>query len=169
MADIVGVRARFDDYAAFKQALSKLKNTRMRRYEAYGPTNLEEIESLMPDEGSLVRVWATGAGFMGLAIFWILCITTALIYGLIVGGKPPISNLPYIIPAYEGTILLGSVAAFVMGLFYARLRPQELPPDYDPKFSGDSYGIVIWCEPSERERIVTQMNEAGAVEVDELE
>ncbi|MCL5103718.1 MAG: DUF3341 domain-containing protein [Armatimonadetes bacterium] len=169
MADLVGIRARFDDYEAFKQALGMLKDARMRRYEAFGPTNLEEIENLMPDKGSLVRVWATGGGFTGLVTFWILCIATALIYGLIVGGKPPISNVPYIIPAYEGTILLGSVAAFIMGLFYARLRPQELPPDYDPRFSGDSYGIVIWCEHSERERVVRQMNEAGAVEVNELE
>ena len=49
-----------------------------------------------------------------------MCITTSLIYGLVVGGKPPVPNVPFIIPAYEGTNLFGSVAAFAGCLLYAR-------------------------------------------------
>ncbi|MCL5103457.1 MAG: DUF3341 domain-containing protein [Armatimonadetes bacterium] len=165
----VGVRARFDDYEAFKKALRTLKDSGMRHYDAYGPTNLKEIEDLMPAKGSGVRVWATAGAFTGLVTFWLMCTMTAVIFGLIVGGKPPISNLPYIIPAYEGTILLGSIAAFIVGLYYARLRPQELPVGYDPRFSRDSYGVVIRCEPGERGRVAEQMRDAGAVEVDELD
>ena len=109
------VRAVFEDYPAFVKALRSLKEARVRDYEAYGPTNLQEIEELMPAESSFVRGWATLGGIFGLALFWIVCILSSLIYGLIVGGKPPVSNLPYIIPAYEGTILCGSIAAFWRG------------------------------------------------------
>ena len=165
----VGVRARFDDYEAFKKALRTLKDSGMRHYDAYGPTNLKELEDLMPDKGSRVRIWATGGAIIGLVTFWILCVATSTIFGLIVGGKPPLSNLPYIIPAYEGTILLGSIAAFLAGLYCARLRPQDLPPDYDPRFSRDSYGVVVRCEPDERGRVAEQMRDAGAVEVDEFD
>jgi molybdopterin-containing oxidoreductase family membrane subunit len=90
---------------------------------------------------------------------------TSIIYGLIVGGKPPISNLPYIIPTYEGTILFGAIGAFVAGLIYASLKLRRFPADYDTRFSGDSFGIDIDCRPEERDQLANLLKNAGAVEV----
>lgn len=163
------IRARFEDYEAFEHALRTLKDMRMRNYEAFGPTNLNEIEDLMPKKGSRVRLWATIGAIIGLATFWIMCITTSLIYSLYTGAKPPVSNVPFIIPAYEGTILVGSIAAFLAAVYYARFTPFGLPKGYDPRFSEDIYGVEVKCAPKDTARITNMLKEAGAVEVSEIE
>lgn len=169
MADTKRVQARFEDFERFKDALRKLKDSAMRDYEAYGPTNLQDIEDLMPPRRSLVRHWATSGGIIGLASFWLMCVWSSVIYNLVVGGKPPISNVPYVIPAYEGTILLGSIGAFVAAILYALLGLHNVPPDFDPRFTQDSYGIQVQCKPSEEKRIIELLNNSGAVEVYEPE
>lgn len=162
------VRGVFDDWEAFKGALGTLKETRRRGYTAYAPVNLQEIEELMPAKSSLVRGWSTTCGLLGLAVFFIMCVTTSLIYNLIVGGKPPVSNIPYLIPTYEGTILFGSIGAFVAGLVYACIRARPLPADYDARFSGDSFGIDVECRDGERKRVEDMLKSEGAVEVQHL-
>lgn len=165
MSERITLQARYENYDAFKRGLERLKDSRFKDYTAYGPTNLKEIEDLMPSQFSLVRGVATIGAITGLALFWIMCITTALIYALVVGGKPPVSNVPYIIPAYEGTILLGSIGAFFAILLFAALGPRRAPTDYNPRFSGDSYGIEVHCRPHERTQVEEILYRAGAVEV----
>lgn len=161
------VRGRFEDFEAFRRGLEAIKESGQRRYEAFGPTELEEIEDLMPKKGSPVRGFATFGGFLGLAILWLMCVLTSLIYNIYVGGKPPISNVPYIIPAYEGTILFGAVMAFVAVLIFAGFGDHSLPAEYDPRYSQDSYGIHVYCGRGEKERVAAALREAGAVEIDE--
>jgi hypothetical protein len=162
------IRGVFDDWDSFKGALLTLKQTRGAGYTAYGPVDLREVEDLMPAKSSYVRGWATFGAAVGLATFFIMCVTTSLIYSLVVGGKPPVSNVPYVIPTYEGTILVGAICAFVAGLIYAYVGPRPLPEGYDNRFSGDAFGIEVTCDPPEREAMSDLMKKAGAVEVYEL-
>ena len=162
------ILATFEDYSEFVNALRNLKDSGAAEYEAYGPTNLREIEELMPAQSSFVRGWASLGGVFGLALFWVTCILSALLYNLVVGGKPPISNVPYIIPAYEGTILLGSISAFLAGLAYAVLIPRYPPKSYDVRFSEDVYGIEVKCEADDRAGVVDLLTRAGASEVKEV-
>lgn len=160
------VRAHFDDFDRFKDALRRLKESRVEGYTAYGPVSLEEVEDLMPQKGSAVRIWATAGALVGLIAFWFMCIKSALIYSLITTGKPPISNVPFVIVSYEGTILVGSVAAFLAVLALARLYPRKPPTDYDSRFSGDRFGIDV-ATPPDQGRVVGLMKESGAIEIDE--
>ena len=162
------VRGVFDDWDAMKSALRVLKETRGFGYTAYAPVNLKEVEDLMPAKFSFVRGWATAGAALGLAAFYVMCVLTSMIYGLIVGGKPPVSNVPYVIPTYEGTILFGSISGFVAGLLYACIGPKPLPPSYDPRFSEDCFGIEITCGSDERDHMSGVLKSAGAVEVYEL-
>lgn len=165
MAGAVRVRGVFDDFDAFKEALKELKESHMRHYTAWGPTNLKDIQELMPAQSSFVRGWATVGGLTGLATFWLMCVLTALIYDLIVGGKPSVSNVPYVVPMYEGTILLGAIGAFTFALIYMATGFHQPPEDYDTRFSGASYGIEVVCRPGDKARITNLLNEAGATEV----
>jgi hypothetical protein len=162
------LRAVFDDYQHFEDALRALKSARVRRYEAFGPTNLSEIEDLMPKKGSYVRGWSTVGGIIGLAMFFVMCVTTSLIYSLYTGGKPPVSNVPFVIPAYEGTILVGAIFGFIAVLIYMMLGLHGVPRDYDLRYSEDSYGIEVRCKPGERVKIENLLQGAGAVEVQEI-
>lgn len=159
------VRGIFDDWEAFKGALGSLKETRGQGYTAYAPVNLQEVEDLMPTKSSMVRGWSTSCGIVGMVTFFVMCVMASLIYSLVVGGKQPISNLPYVIPTFEGTILFAAIGAFVAGLVYACLKGRPLPADYDTRFSGDSFGIDVDCGPEECERLSDMLRNAGAVEV----
>lgn len=159
------VRGVFDDWESFKEALRELKETRRRGYTAYGPVSLKEVEDLMPEKSSFVRAWSTSCAGIGFATFFLMCVLTSLIYSLIVGGKPPVSNVPYVVPMYEGTILIGGIGAFIAVLIYACLRSRALPADYDIRFSGDSFGIDVECRQEERDRLTDLLRGAGAVEV----
>ncbi|HOK53266.1 MAG TPA: DUF3341 domain-containing protein [Armatimonadota bacterium] len=169
MADAKHIRAIFDDFPAFKQALGSLQASGFERYEAYGPVNLEEISPLMPRRGSAVRAFATIGAVIGLVLFFYMCIATSLIYALIVGGKPPVSNVPFVVVGYEGTILLGAVGAFFGVLILARLLRHDVPSGYDVRFSGDSFGIDVEVVSDRHDEVVRLLENAGAVEVIETD
>jgi hypothetical protein len=96
-----------------------------------------------------------------------MCVLTSLIYGLVTGGKTPVAGVPFVIPTYEGTILLGAIGAFIAVLVYAFAKVRATPADYDPRFSYDSFGVYVTCAEAERSRIVEMLEKAGAVEIDE--
>lgn len=160
------IRARFESIESFECALEKLKNAGHQRYEAYGPVDLKCMEDLMPREGSKVRHWATAGGLIGLLSFWYMCVAAALIYSLYVGGKPPVTNVPYVVVMYEGTILVGSILAFFVGVILARLWPRKPPAEFDTRYSGSSFGIHVECEAAQETRVKAMLRECGAVEID---
>lgn len=168
MAESAIVKARFEDIGQFEHALGRLKESRFDDYEAYGPVNLADLELLMPKKSSKLRLASYAGAILGLISFYAMCYYSAKIYGIIVGGKPPISNVPYVVVMYEGTILLGALATFLAVLWLARLAPWRPPVDYDPRFSGDSFGIYVRCPDSEKDRAVNILRESGAQEVDEI-
>lgn len=165
--------ARYDDYHAFRDGLRALRDSGCTRYEAYGPIDLESVEELMPRRGSMVRFYATVGALIGMASFFFMCTASALIYSLVTGGKPPLSNVPYVVVTYEGTILLGGVAAFLAVLALARLWPRE--PRWNggqapwARFVGDSFGIVVDCGPEQRCEVRDILKRSGASEVKEIE
>jgi len=161
------LRARFESIEGLEETLGKLKGMGLTRYEAYGPVDLKCMEDLMPHGGSGVRVWSTSGGIIGLLSFWFMCIAASLIYSQYVGGKPPWSNVPFVVVMYEGTILLGSVFAFFAGMVLARLWPRKPPKGYDPRYSGSSFGVEVQCDRDEQEHISGLLKECGAVEIDE--
>ncbi len=167
MSDAGVIRARYDGPDSFRHGLQVLKDADMRDFVAYAPTNLVDFDDLLPLRISLNRFFAISAGAVGLAVFWLMCLTTAWIYSLVVGGKPPTSNVPYVIPAYEGAILLAAIVGFTAVFIFARLGLHLPPSDYDGRFSQDSFGIDVRCGPDERDTVTEMLKSTGAVEVHE--
>lgn len=168
MKNATHIRAIFGSFTDFERALRSLMESGQRRYEAFGPIDLKDVEDLMPRRGSSVQVFATAGAFIGLVLFFLMCVAASLLYGQVVGGKPPVSKAPFIIVSYEGTILLGAMAAFIATIVLARLRPRKPAPDYDPRFSGADFGIDVYSDPDERNQVVELLREAGAVEINEI-
>jgi hypothetical protein len=94
-----------------------------------------------------------------------LTIWTALKWNLITGGKPVVSIPPFVVIAFELTILLGGLCTLLGLLVTARLPSFKMSPQYDARFSVDRFGVAVTCEGAERGTIEDLLRRAGAEEV----
>lgn len=161
------IKALFEDPESLERALGSLKASGAQDYEAYGPTNLAYMSELMPGKRSFVRPVATVNAIIGLVLFFYMCVATSLIFKLITGGKPPWSNVPFVIPTYEGTILFGAIGAFLAALFFAKIFTLKTPPEYDRRFTSSNWGVNVYTTSEKIGSIVEILKNAGAVEIDE--
>jgi len=121
--------------------------------ETYTPLRVKELAALMGRSGSPVRFWTLAGALCGLAGGFALSIGSALVNGLIVGGKHPVSIIPYCVPAFEGTILLGALGNLIGLLVHARLPKWKTPAGYDWRFSQDKFGLFIAAPPGRFEEL----------------
>jgi molybdopterin-containing oxidoreductase family membrane subunit len=143
------VLAVFDHPRALVEALAKVRRSAFTRLEYYSPIRLEAADAIMAPKFSPVRLWTLAGALAGLTGGFSLAIGSALVNSLIVGGKHPVSPIPYCVIAFEGTILLGTLANLTGMLVHARLGRKKLPPHYDGRFTQDKFGMLIACEADE--------------------
>lgn len=137
---ILGV---FSRSAELMEAVARLCARGYNRLETYTPMKLPELEKIMRIHPSPVRLWTLIGGLIGLASGYWLAAGTALINPKIVGGKHPVSWIPYTIIGFELLILIGSLASFIALYLHARLYRRRIPEGWDPSFSQDKYGLLI--------------------------
>ena len=162
---VLGVFAHVDTAT---RAIRELRSRGMRGIAAYSPVPLEELEEALTGHGlprSPVRLFTLVGALTGTASGFALTIWTALKWNLITGGKPVVSIPPFVVIAFELTILLGGLSA-LLGLFVtARLPSFRVSPRYDPRFSADRFGVEVACEPGELRAVEDLLRGAGAEEV----
>jgi len=95
------------------------------------------------------------AGF-GLAAF------TATRWDLVVSGKPILAIIPFVVVGFEATILF-AVFGNVIGL----LTQMRLPNDawlkyYDPRCSGEHFGVLATCEANQEDGLEDFFRQRGA-------
>ena len=161
---ILGIFAHQD---AAVDAIHRLKQAGTRDFLVYAPYPSHELEHAIEPHQSPVRVFTLVGALTGTATGFALGTWTSLDWPLVTGGKPIISLPPFVIIAFELTILFGALAT-VLGLFLAtRLPHRGIDVLYDPSFSSGSFGIRVDA-PAERSGEVRQiLSGAGAAEVRE--
>ncbi len=130
------------------EAAKKIKATGFNRVDFFSPVKIAKLERLLGYEKSPVRFWTLAGALTGLIGGFALAIGTASVNSLIVGGKHPVSLIPYCIVGFEGMILLGSIANLIGFLVYSRPYHRK-KVSYDPRYSRDLFGLSVSCEPSE--------------------
>jgi Ni/Fe-hydrogenase subunit HybB-like protein len=116
--------------------------------ETYTPLRIDELPPLLGRGKSPVRYWTLFGAISGLAGGFALAIGSALVNSLIVGGKHPISIVPYCVVGFEGTILLGALGNLIGMLVNTRLPRWKTPAGYDRRFSQDKFGLFVAAPPS---------------------
>ena len=108
-------------------------------------------------------------GVIGFLVGWALTIGSVYHYPIIVGGKPLISLTPFAVIAYICTILFG--ALFTVGgmLLNARLPRIQVGRGYDPRLTGNRFGLQVICGQVEVETLKQKMLDHGAEEVKYVE
>ena len=153
---VVGV---FETADGLLKAVDKVRDRAPDGIETYTPLRLDELTTLMGRGNSPVRYWTLIGALSGLVGGFALAIGTALVNSLIVGGKHPVSIVPYCVPAFEGTILLGALGNLIGMLVHSRLPRWKTPPGYDWQFSQDRFGLFI-AAPADRFDTMRQILES---------
>src|SRR5262249_56155149 len=113
----------------------------------YSPTPVEDIETEVERVRPLsrVRLFTLIGGLTGTATGFFLTIWSSLKWSLITGGKAPVSFPPFVIIAFELTILLGGLATVLAILVLGRLPRLQPSLTYDSRFTVDRFGIAVAC------------------------
>ena len=161
---VVGVFAHVDTTV---KALEDLRGKGYHDLEVYTPAPIHEIEDVM-ERGrpvSRVRLFTLIGGLTGTASGFLLTIWSAMQWGLVTGGKPIASIPPFVIIAFELTILFGGLST-VLGMVLLAGLPRFRPsPAYDPRFSNDRFGVAVRCPSGRGAAVGDILRSAGAEEV----
>lgn len=149
----------------FLACLKTLKQEEYAIAKAFSPVRLPEMQDLLIHEPSVTRPLTLAGGVIGATSLVGLAVYAHLSFRLIVWGKPVLAWVPWVVVAFEGTILFASLFAFVSWVFKAGLPRSRIDPGYDAAFSGHKFGVLVLAAGDNMERLERLLKEGGAEEV----
>ena len=164
-AGVLGIFAHVDTTV---RAIRELRAKGFQSISAYSPVPLEEVEEALTGHGlprSPVRLFTLVGALTGTASGFALTIWSSLKWELVVGGKPIVSIPPFVVIAFELTILLGGLCTLLGLLVTARLPGLGGSRRYDPRFTADRFGVEVACAPDRVRTAEEILRRAGAEEV----
>src|SRR5215475_2188118 len=163
-ASVLGIFAHVDTTL---QAIRELRAKGFADLTVYTPVPVEEIEEEIEHVRPLskVRLFSVVGGLTGTATAFFLTIWTSLKWALVTGGKAPVSIPPFIIIAFELTILLCGLSTLLAILILGRLPQTRPSPTYDPRFTVDRFGVAVACPSEKAAAAGAVLSSAGAEEV----
>jgi len=161
---VLGVFAHVDTTV---HALEELRAKGYHDLEVYMPVPVHEIEAVIERDRpvSPVRLFTLIGGLTGTASGFLLTIWSAMKWGLITGGKPIASIPPFVIIAFELTILFGGLASALGAIVLGRLPRFRFTGAYDPRFTNDRFGVAVHCAPDRGPSVREILTRTGADEV----
>lgn len=150
-------------------AVGKLKSAGFAAPAVMSPIPLEGADEVLGKKKSVIKRFTLFGAILGGIAGFTLAAGTAVLYLHPTGGRPIIPFPPFLIIAYEMTILFGILATVIGFLISARL-PAIRERAYVPEVSVDRFAVAVSCDDEERlDRASTILREAGAEEVRNLE
>lgn len=129
--------------------------------QVHSPIPSSALGRAMQVKPSKVGWFTLAGGIMGFVSGFSLAIFTAQRWELIVGGKPIVALVPFVIVGFEFTILFAIFGNLIGFLHQSRLPRRANLDRYDPRCSGEHYGIVASCTLEDRERLTAFFRERG--------
>ncbi len=163
-ASVLGVFAHVDTTL---QAIRDLRAKGFGDLTVYTPVPVEEIEEEVEKVRpvSAVRFFTLVGGLAGTATGFFLTIWSSLKWELLTGGKAVVSIPPFVIIAFELTILFGGLASALAILVLGRLPKFRPSATYDARFTLDRFGVAVSCPPEAVDSVSSVLSTAGAEEV----
>jgi molybdopterin-containing oxidoreductase family membrane subunit len=159
-----GVLASFVHVDAATDAIRALRARGHRNMVVYSASPNHEIDEALEHSVSPVRLFTLIGGLTGCAAGFGMTIWMSLDWPLIVGGKTIASIPPYVVIAFELTILLGALSTVVaVALFSVLMGKRGIA--YDPSYSDDQIGIFVPGGADQQGAVEQLLRTAGAVEV----
>jgi hypothetical protein len=165
MTDRTRVIGSFGDEESCVHAIEALRARGVERPRVFSPFASERIAEALAARRSPVRRWLLAGGLTGCASGFALTIGLATEYPRMTAGMPIVSIPPFVIIAFELTILFGALSGVLGFLVHARFPRFEPEPGYDPRFSDDRFGVAVECAAADRPDVEAALYAAGAIDV----
>jgi hypothetical protein len=159
-----GVLASFVQVDAAADAIRALRARGIRDMVVYSAAPNHELEEALQHRVSPVRLFTLIGGLTGCAAGFGMTLWMSYDWPTLVGGKTIGSIPPYVVIAFELTILMGALSTVAaVALFSVLMGKRGVP--YDPQFSDDKIGIFVPAAHDQAGQVEQMMRNAGAVEV----
>lgn len=146
-ASIMGIFGTEEQAAS---AIRGLHNTDYTLERVHSPIPSHKIADALELPKSKVGWFTLAGGITGFFTGFLFAAFTATRWSMIVGGKPIIALVPFVIVGFEFTILF-AVFGNVLGLIsQARLPRFETSKLYDARFTGHKFGVLASCSAKEK-------------------
>lgn len=166
----LGLLGSFAHVDCLIRATRAARKERLQVVDIFSPVPVPELVEIVSPQPSPVRFLTFLGGVAGIVGGLALGILTAIIWNIVVGGKPPANHVPFVVVAFEAMILLGALGTFVGLIASARLPFTRFPgPAYKEEFSLDKFGLWIRCEESRASKAIELLEKEGATAVDRLD
>jgi molybdopterin-containing oxidoreductase family membrane subunit len=133
--------------------IEALKESEYRFLKAHMPFPSHKIMSTLKMGKSRVGYFTLAGGLLGLVCGFALAVYCSVEWRLIVSGKPIISLIPFFIVGFEMTILFAVFGNVIGLLIQTRLPNFSGLTYYDPRCSGDCFGVLADCAAGKREEL----------------
>jgi hypothetical protein len=151
----------FKDDGTAARAILDLEGSGFAFRRAHSPVPSHKILEALKLKKGRVGWFTLAGGIVGFFAGFALAIFTSTRWDLIVSGKPIISLIPFFIVGFEFTILF-SVFGNVIGLLLcSRLPDYRGLETYDPRCSGEHFGVLAACESNRRGELMNFFEKKG--------
>ena len=158
-----GVIGAFKHVDAACDAIRAVKAQGYKDFIVYTPVPNVEVAAAVGHKVSPVRRWTLAGGLLGVTTGFVMTLWMSYDYPIVVGGKPLGSVVPYVVIAFELTILFGALATVLAVGYYAWKTFQRGP--HEPRFTNDTIGIFVPCPEDRRAAVSELLLSHGAEEV----
>jgi ActD protein len=165
MSEMLQVVGLFGDEETCVRGIAALREAGLGRPRVFSPFASERILEALEATRSPVRRWVLLGGITGCASGFVLTVGLSAEYPHVTAGMPIVSIPPFIIIAFELTILFGALSGLVGFLVHGRFPRFDPVPGYCPRFSDDRLGVLIECAVDDCRRAEEVLRAAGAIEV----
>jgi molybdopterin-containing oxidoreductase family membrane subunit len=165
--EATAVMGLFADEAAAAATIEEMGAAHWHLERVHSPIPSHKITRALKPAKSMVGWFTLVGGIIGFFAGFGLASFTALRWSMMVSGKPIVALVPFIIVGFEFTILF-AVFGNVIGLISQMGLPRGMKRRYDPRCSGDRFGLLATCPPRQKAELIAFFQTRGA-EIREFE
>lgn len=142
-------------------AVDALKTSSWSLRRVHSPIPSHKLAEAAGIKKSIVGWYTLCGGIIGFFSGFALAIFTALRWELIVSGKPVIAYVPFVIVGFEFTVLFAIFGNLIGFLHQSKLPRLDNLEQYDPRCSGEHFGVVASCAAEQREDLSALFRQNG--------
>ena len=151
----------FQDETLAVTTIEAMTGSPWRLIDVHSPVPSEHVLRTLKAKKSKVGYFTLAGGITGFLTGMGLAIYTSLQWSLIVSGKPVVSLIPFFIVGFEFTILF-AVFGNILGILIQTNLPEfRSLKTYDPRCSGEYFGILASCNKGQEEALQAFFKEKG--------